>query len=163
MRLNDLAANELIEKGDFKFYGMNWMNSPGMERGIPVVNDIWYTYHSERIKGEYFRFSDKVRFSLKIDGQEVPFATVTKTKRAVFPDSYEARVEILPCMIPQALEGLAEYMLAHPVISGDSFSKEAARPYVREIQAVQRELNDLLESTLLERKVEHAYQIRRAV
>tara|TARA_Y100000310_G_C20273227_1_gene619028 strand:- start:82 stop:549 length:468 start_codon:yes stop_codon:yes gene_type:complete len=153
MRLNELATKELNGKDDFKLYGFNG--------NIPVVNDIWYTYNSEKIKGEYFRFSDKIRFSLKIDGQEVPFATVTRSKRSVFPDSYDARVEILPCMIPQALEGLAQYMQIHPVISGDSFSKKDARPYVREIQAVQRELNNLLESTLLERKVEQSYQERR--
>lgn len=70
-------------------------------------------------------------------------------------------MEILPCMIPQALEGLAQYMQTHPVISGDSFSKKDARHYVREIQVVQRELNNLLESTLLERKVEQSYQERR--
>jgi hypothetical protein len=153
MRLNELATRELNGKDDFKFYGFNG--------NISVVNDIEYTYNSEKIKGEYFRFSDKIRFSLKIDDQEVPFATVTRSKRLVFPDNYDVRVEILPCMIPQALEGLVQYMQTHPVISGDSFSKNDARPYVREIQAVQRELNNILESTLFERKVEQSYQDRK--
>ena len=147
MRLKELAVNRLIEGDDFKHYCF---------RGnIPVFNDIGSEYNSESIKGEYFRFTNKIRFSLKIDGQEIPFATMTWPKREVFSDNkYEVRVEILPCMIPKALEGLAIYAQEHPVISGKNFSKKETKSYMQEIQFVQMELNKLLKSTLLERKIE---------
>lgn len=123
--------------------------------------DFWYTYDSKILKGEYYRCKDKVRFSMKIDGQEIPFATVERSKNAIFPNSYQAQIEILPCMIPQALDAISTYMQTHPVISENSFSKQDAKTYIKEIQSVQRGLINLLESTLLERKAEESYNQRR--
>lgn len=101
MELKELAAEALRGPGDFGVAYWDTLNR------IPHFNDMWYTYDTEKMTGRYFRYSDKVRFSLKIDGEEIPFATVER-KGKVFP-RYETRVEILPCMIPQALEALAYY------------------------------------------------------
>ena len=98
---------------------------------------------------------------MKIEGQEIPFATVEESKNAIFPNTYHAQIEILPCMIPHALDTLSTYMQTHPVISDDSVSKKEAKPYIKEIQSVQNGLINLLESTILERKVEESYNQRR--
>jgi hypothetical protein len=62
-------------------------------------------YDSGTLKVEAFRHSGEKRFSLRINGREVPFA---RTRRR--PLGYGARAEILPCMIPQAEEALDSYI-----------------------------------------------------
>lgn len=56
MKLNGLATRELMGKEDFKIYGF--------AEGMPIINDICYSHvFYDKIKGESFRFSNKVRFS----------------------------------------------------------------------------------------------------
>ena len=154
MGLKEVAEDALMEGDDFKFYGFTG-------DGLPIVNNFWYTENTPTIKAEYFRRAEKVRYSLKIDGQEIPFATVETTKKRLFPDTYKVKVEILPSMIPKALEAMAAYLQTHPVLSGEfNFSNEDRLPYIKRVQAVQKSLNELLGSTLLERKVADAYQQR---
>jgi len=59
-------------------------------------------HDSETLKAERFKNSDGKRFSLKIDGREIPFASTQK--RRFF--GYKTYIEILPCMISQAEDAL---------------------------------------------------------
>jgi hypothetical protein len=125
MGLKELAKDALYEEGDFEVYGLYGTHS--------VVNDIAYTCGSEKIREEHFRHNGKARFSLKIDGEEIPFATAKKEK-GLFWGKYKANVHILPCMVPQAIEALGLY-IRDKNLSPDSLSK---------IHAVQKELYDIL-------------------
>jgi len=149
MGLKELAAAELAENEDNQFRYMYGYR--------PVFNNIWYEIDSEKLKLEHFRFSPDTIFSLKIDGEEIPFARVKKTKRIFLPDRYETRVEILPCMIPQALEALSMYLQTNSFINGKDFSKSEVMPSINQVRVVQKELYSILESSILEGKPTEPY------
>lgn len=136
MSLGEVAERSLIEEGDFKFVRFDDTRA--------VFNDISGRVITEKLVIGYFRFSDKRRFSLKIGEQEIPFATVERTRRMLLPDKYKTKVEILPCMIPEALGALALHVLTEKY----DIEKHTARS----IQSVHKELGSLLENAYLKEK-----------
>jgi hypothetical protein len=152
MGLKELAKAELAESEDYRFH--YWYQN------FPVRNDICWTIYSEKLKSESFRFSHDTILSLKMDGEEIPFARIKEIKRLFLPKRYSVKVEILPCMIPQALEALSLYMQTDAFINNDAFSKGEVMPKINQIKAVQKELYNVLESSLLEGKPEEPYEKR---
>jgi hypothetical protein len=136
------SLEQLTEESDFSTY---WSRD-----GTRVENNIKIVYRSKfaGITAEYFRCVPKVRFSLVLDEQEIPFATVTYKRQDASCDTYETHVEILPCMIPEALVGLSAYMNTHPVLMSSKSSQDERDQYLLEVVAVQMGLYALLKSTL---------------
>lgn len=132
-----------------------------MYGNYPVFNNIWWTIDSEKLKSESFRFSPDTIFSLKMNGEEIPFARVKRIEKLFFPEKYKAKVEILPCMIPQALEALSLYLQTDSFINNDAFSKGDVMFKINEIKAVQKELYKVLESSILEGKPKEPYEKRK--
>jgi hypothetical protein len=116
-----------------------WPEICGFSLGVPIfTGDIVCGEHFGGLKLENENFCPRVRFSMAFDGQDVLFATVTRRKRVLLPDIYQADVQILPSLIPQAMYCIYEYMLTHPQVS---------EPRRRQTDAVTAEIKGIIKHT----------------
>jgi hypothetical protein len=118
---------------------------------IALSGNEWGTYSGSDIscpllKVEYFMPRDKVRYSLRIDEQFIPFAVV---ERGLFR-SYVADIKILPCMIPQAQEALSTWMMSGARAGGHT--NYLPHDEIRRTEAVQKGLLGVLNSAISERQ-----------
>lgn len=137
MKLKDLAEKALANEEDGRFFG--WCGD------IPRINNIWSTHTYPFLQIESFRISDKSRWSFEIDGEYIPFANV-REKKNLFGTKYNIELQILPCMIPKAVESLAKYVQDCYSISGANASNSKAG--LQEANAIRDKLYNLLESNL---------------
>lgn len=110
----------------------------------------WGTYSGSDtscplLKVEYFMPKDKVRYSLRINEEEIPFAIATK---GFF--GYNANIQILPCMIPQAQEALSTWMMSGARAGGHT--NYLSHDEIKRTEAVQKGLLDVLNSAISERQ-----------
>ncbi|MBU0536446.1 MAG: hypothetical protein KKE20_05745 [Nanoarchaeota archaeon] len=157
-RLNDMKPLGVDEKGPFIYRGT--YNSDG-DLEYKMLDDISWRHKSFSLRQEVFRISGKSRYSFRLDdpsgpeypdGTWIPFATVKRKERLIRRDQYEVHVEILPCMIPDALKALAQYAQDSLLINGPQFSDYTSGREMAEIKAIQKELYAVHNQAIIERR-----------